>query len=349
MAHQMPFLIGTYTERMNHVDGHGDGIVGVNLDAESGSFEAPQVLATIRNPSYLAVDRSAARVYSVSETADNNGAGAIAAFSVGAGGTLTWLNTVNSGGPFPTFLAVDEAARFLYVANYGGSVATFRTSSSGLEHASNVFRYPAISSNHLRQDGSHPHHVATIDDEMFVCDLGAGSIWVHDLKDDREPFDRAREQIVIGTRGPRHLVAHADGRHIAICNELDSTVTLIQRQDDGKFVPLASITTRDQQGPNNLASAIFASTNSGALFVTNRGDDTLSIFDWTGPTLSLRTVHPLTGKTPRDAAFAPDGQHIVVAAQDSDLLECLSYDEVNMSLRSRSTVDIPSPACVVAL
>lgn len=140
MVHQMPFLIGTYTERMNHVDGHGDGVVGVNLDAESGTFEAPQVLAAIRNPSYLAVDRSAARVYSVSETADDSGAGAIAAFSLGAGGTLRWLNTVSSGGPFPAFLAVDEKAKLLYVANYGGSVATFRTSASGLEHASHVFR-----------------------------------------------------------------------------------------------------------------------------------------------------------------------------------------------------------------
>lgn len=201
----------------------------------------------------------------------------------------------------------------------------------------------------MRQDGSHPHHVATINDELFVCDLGAGSVWVHDLKDDREPFDRAREQIVIGARGPRHLVAHADGRHIAICNELDSTVTLIQRHDNGTFVPLSTITTRDQQGPDNLASAIFASANNGALFVTNRGDDTLSIFDWTGPTLDLSTVHKLTGKTPRDAAFAPDGRHIVVAAQDSDLLECLSYDEVSMSVTLRSTVDIASPACVVAL
>ncbi|WP_404444797.1 lactonase family protein [Microbacterium marinum] len=344
----MRFLIGTYTEQMDHVDGHGDGILAVTLNAESGRLEALQVLAAVRNPSYLAVDRSAARVYAVSEMADEDGAGTIAAFSLDAGGTLTWLNTVSSGGPFPAFLTVDEAAN-LHVANYGGSVASFTLSPAGLEDASNVFHYPTPPSNHVRQDSSHPHHIAILNREMLVCDLGAGSIWVHDLAADGKPVEQPREQILIGSAGPRHLVVHADGRHIAICNELDSTITLMQRQDDGTFIPLSSVTTRDRQGPDNLAAAIIASASNRALFVTNRGDDTVSLFDWTGPTLNLRAVHQLAGKTPRDAALAPDGRHIIVAAQDSDLLECLIYDEAKMSVSPRSEMDIASPACVVAL
>lgn len=345
----MRFLIGTYTERMNHVDGHGDGIVGVTFDAESGTFGTPKILAALRNPSYLAVDRNAARVYAVSETTDDGGNGAVAAFALGDDATLNRLNTVGSGGPFPAFVMVDEVANLVHVANYGGSVASFRRSDRGLGMASHVFRYPAIPSNHARQDASHPHHIAIIEREMFVCDLGAGSVWVHGLDDDGKPLALARKRILIGSGGPRHLVAHADGRHIAICNELDSTITLIQRQDDGTFIPLASVTTRDRQGAGNLAAAIFGSATSRALFVTNRGDDTLSMFNWTGPTLDLLSVHQLAGKTPRDATFSHDGQHIFVAAQDSDLIECLFHDEARMSLSPRSTVEIASPACVVAV
>lgn len=343
-----PLLVGTYTERLGHVDGHGEGIVGVCFDEATGAFGTPTTFARAVNPSYLAADPRATRVYAVNETDANSGAGGVTAFSRNAAGSLTLLNTVPSGGPFPAHVCVDAKAEVVYAANYGGSLAAFCIEESGLVGPLRVREYGAFPSAHPRQNGSHPHQATRVGDELLVCDLGAGRIWVHDLADG-SVLNAPRYAVELGTAGPRHLVAHPDGRHIAVCNELESSVTLLRRGGDGRFHRDGTHTTRDGGGGGtpNLAGAIIASADDDVLFVTNRGDDSIAMFTWTGPTLELVDVHPLEGRTPRDAAIVSG--HVIVACQDSDLVECHAFDNDAMTLTRLSAVEIRSPACVLAI
>src|SRR5260221_4861410 len=79
------------------------------------------------SPSCLALNVTAARVYSANET-DRVGEareGTVSAFTINrADGRLTLLETVRSGGAGPTYVSVHPSGRFVLVANYfGGSVA----------------------------------------------------------------------------------------------------------------------------------------------------------------------------------------------------------------------------------
>ena len=59
--------------------------------------------------------------------------GSITAYAVdGASGALKKLNTVDSGGPIPSYASVDPSGKFLLVANYGGgSYAVIRIKPDG--------------------------------------------------------------------------------------------------------------------------------------------------------------------------------------------------------------------------
>src|SRR6478609_7020700 len=91
MAHDL--VIGTYTERLPHVDGRAEGV----LAARFGGTEvaAVAVAARVANPSWVAVTPDGSRVYAVSETGPDGG---VVAYARTPDGTLTGLGSASSGG-----------------------------------------------------------------------------------------------------------------------------------------------------------------------------------------------------------------------------------------------------------
>jgi 6-phosphogluconolactonase len=78
---------------------------------------------------------------------------------------------------------------------------------------------------------------------------------------------------------------------------------------------------------------------SGRIVVaSNRGHDTLAVFDFDSAltSLRLRRTQPLRGRTPRAVAFAPDGRFLLAASQDDDVIESFSLDEASWTLAPRS-------------
>jgi 6-phosphogluconolactonase len=64
-------IIGTYTERLPHVDGRAEGILACSFD---GTAIGPaRLLASTRNPSYLVLSADRQHLYAVSETATFDG------------------------------------------------------------------------------------------------------------------------------------------------------------------------------------------------------------------------------------------------------------------------------------
>ena len=95
-------IIGTYTERLPHVNGKAEGILSCRYDG--GTIGPVRVLAATRNPSFLVVSPDGRRLNAVNETVEFEGqpGGGVTAFARDPqSGDLSLLNTRPSGGVEP--------------------------------------------------------------------------------------------------------------------------------------------------------------------------------------------------------------------------------------------------------
>ena len=94
-------IIGTYTERLPHVDGQAEGILSCSFDGTTVARRGP---CRTRNPSFIVLSADRRHLYAVNETVtfEDRPGGGVSAFSRSpASGELVLLNTKSSGGVEP--------------------------------------------------------------------------------------------------------------------------------------------------------------------------------------------------------------------------------------------------------
>lgn len=231
-------LIGTYTHKLAHVDGHAAGILSAQFDGKS--LSAPIVEAEIENPSWVTSSADGRFVYAVMECVTFEGAhsGGVAAYARDPeSGHLTLLNKAPSAGVEPAHLALDPSQRFLLVANYrNGSIAVFNREKDGsigrmVEHV----EHAGSSAHPIRQTGPHAHQILfdPVTGDLLVPDLGLDAVVVYRLGDNGALTERSEARIKTAPgAGPRHLAFHPDGRHLLVLNELDNTLMVLRRKGE---------------------------------------------------------------------------------------------------------------------
>lgn len=350
-------LIGTYTEKLPHVDGKAEGILGATY-GQRGSLTSANTLAETRNPSWLVATPDGSHVYAVVETADFEGrpGGAAAAFSRDPEtGILTFLNAASSEGTEPAHIEVDPSGRYVLETNYdSGSVTVFAIRNDGalgerVEHIQFVGSGP----HHQRQTGPHPHQTVfdpTIAGRVLIPDLGTDSLRFFDFGADGSLMELPERTFrTVPGAGPRHVVFHPDGFHLFVLNELDNTLLVLRRAGDS-FVQTAAVPllVPGHTGPSQGA-AVRVSPSGTHVLASTRGADSIAIFafDATAATLTLKHLEPSRGLVPRDFVFTPDGAYVLVANQGSDNVVTFVYDDAAPSLRYHETSSVPTPTCLI--
>lgn len=353
-AGRQSLLIGTYTEKLPHVDGHATGILNASYDG--AGLTGLTVPAGLRNPSWLTATADGRYLYAVAETVEFEGqpGGGVAAFARDpATGALTLLNTVSSAGAEPAHLDLDPSERFVLVANYRtGSVSVFAREADGrLGAMADHVQHQGSSAHPIRQTGPHAHQILfdPVTGELLVPDLGLDAVLVYRLGDDGTLTERPEARINCEPgAGPRHLAFHPDGRHLFLLNELDSTLVVLRRYGE-RFVRtnLASTRPAGSEG-HNQTSAVRVPASGKFVLAANRGDDSIAVFafDAEAATVALRLAEPSRGREPRDFVQTPDGDHILVGNQDSDTIAAFAFDEAVPSLTFVSTAEVPTPVCL---
>ncbi len=348
---------GTYTS------GASEGIYVSRFHPATGQLTEPQLVARIKNPSFLAVHPTQKFLYAVSEVGDVQGqaSGTITAYAMDRRtGALTALNTQLSGGTFPCHVSVDATGQCALVANYGsGSFTAFPIQSDGrLLAAGTTIQHQGAGVNPQRQAGPHAHFIAPDRDNRFAfaCDLGLDQIAVYRLEANpaRLTAHTPSGVTVAPGAGVRHLAIHPDGRWIYAVNEMALTVgmfaydaaagTLTARQTLST-VPADAAPTR-----HDSAAAIALSPNGKFLYVSNRGRDDLAIFavdSVSGGLTHLQNVST-QGKTPRHFAIHPAGRWLLMENQDSGTVIVFALDADTGKLQSRvQTIHLAAPSCAV--
>jgi 6-phosphogluconolactonase len=152
--------------------------------------------------------------------------------------------------------------------------------------------------------------------------------------------------------GPRHLVLHPT-RPIgyAVC-ELDSTLVTLDVDDTTGTLRLRTATSTLPPGHpgESLAAAIHLHPEGHRLYVTNRGHDSIAVFDTSTPdgTPALLGHVGTGGSGPRDLAIDPSGRLLLVANQHGGTVTGFALDDTTGLPRPLGVLaEVDEPVCVL--
>ena len=347
--------IGSYTQPPSR------GIYCCRFDPATGEAAGPvQLAAETENPSFIVIHPNRRFLYAANEISSYAGdsAGSISAFAIDAvSGRLKLLNKVSSKGAGPCHIAIDKSGKWLFAANYdGGSVAAFPVHDDfSLGEAAAFVQHQGSSANLERQSAPHPHAVTPSPDNRFVmvADLGLDRIFSYRLDPvarGLSPTNPPFAKVAPGS-GPRHLAFKPDGRFVYAINEMLSTVTAF-RYDAAKGLlqELQTISTLPSgYSGGNSAAEILVEAGGRFLYASNRGHDSIAIFQIDGAKGTLTAAgHASTlGRTPRHFAIDPTGRYLVVANQDSNGAVVFRIDPTSGGLTpTGTTLRVPFPVCI---
>lgn len=255
--------------------------------------------------------------------------GGILSYDINENGTLINPTRIEStNGIVPCHLEVVDNNK--YVVNYiSGNIV--KIGDKTIVHTGN--------SIHLtRQESPHTHFIKNIpgSENLICCDLGIDKVFVYNKN-----LEKINEVDVEKGSGPRHLVFSDNGKYCFIANELSSTVSVFS-YDNNKFKYIKTISCFfDKEIKDSTCAAI--RTYSNKVFVSNRGDDSISAFSNNNGILKLESVNSCFGKSPRDFIVIED--FFIVANELSNSVTIL---DKNFGLHS-SLDNIYSPLCICAL
>jgi len=323
----MHFYVGTYASEEE------EGIFHCVLDTNTGEMRRVSGISGIENPSYLTVSPNRQNLYAASEKEH----GELFSYVIDPeNGELHLRDRKVSEGSSPCYVEATPNGKTLLAANYGSCVVAMSVRDHGdLEQSSRV-RHTGSGPNPDRQEGAHPHSfVASPDGRfLFAPDLGTDRIVKYTLEDD-QLFKQDDTELPPGT-GPRTLAFHPSGRWAYVSGELDNTVTMLEydvpsgRLLGAQRVPLLS--EEQAADPANTAAHAAVSPCGRRVYVSNRGDDSISIFavDLENGRLTPVERVPSGGRVPRHFAIA--GRYLLAANQDSGNIVSFAIGEKDGSL-----------------
>ncbi|MFW5472578.1 lactonase family protein [Knoellia sp. CPCC 206450] len=256
----------------------------------------------------------------------------------GVGAPLRVLSEVSTGGSHPCHLALAGSA--LFAANYAdGTVSVVAVVDDVATELVDVVRLTGSGPHPTRQGGSFAHQVVPLGDDLVaVVNLGADEIVTYAVRDDRLEA-RGRCRLPSGT-GPRHLARHPASRRAWVGGELAGT--LVALHEDGGVFTVVGRSTASGSDVENLVAHIWVDAAGERLLLSNRGPDTLSLFD-VGAEVPEVLGETATAAHPRQ--FHVEGEVVLVAGRDDDAVttHVLRRDAVS---EARSELSVPAPMCV---
>ena len=312
----------------------------------------------LEHPSFLAAHPGGRVLYAVSETTsfDGGDGGGVVAFRIDrADGSLTPFDRVPSRGDAPCFLSIDPAGRHLHVANYGsGSIAVYRLTPDGGFGELVACHRQCGSGPGPRQEGPHAHSVVPGPDgcSVYGVDLGTDRVvrYEYGRSSGVTTFEPREELVLDAGSGPRHLVFHPEQPMAFLVCELASTVEVLRADPSGRLRRLGTCSTLPPGFVGeSLAAAVEVHPDGHAVYVSNRGHDSIAVYGLAGPDTILSPLGHVDsgGRTPRSFALHPSGRSLLVANQESHTIVSFGLDPGSgFPERGDATHDVSEPACL---
>lgn len=298
-------FLGCYTD-----SGHPNGLKALALDTLTGAM-AVVADYPVSNALYQALSPDGKWLYSCT------GEG-LASFAVGADASLTHRDAVTLGTCVCHVASRADRVVFAdYLGGFAGSVAV----KDGQFGEPVIHRHSGAGPNLPRQNAAHCHQACPLPGGAgyVVCDLGLDELVEY-------PAARVFKTSPAGA-GPRHLLFHPNGRLAFLVSELGNLVSSLAWDRENGFRALDALSTITSR-PNRLAAALRFTPDGKRIVVSNRGENSLVVYDFDESTgkLAFRSRTLLSGSWPRDFIFVTDTLALV-ALERSGEVHALHYDD----------------------
>lgn len=282
----------------------------------------------IKSPMYAEISDN--RLYCVLRDPLGNGSSAIVSFSIDSDGNLTdQSEMISTKGIVGCHLTVKDNE--VFVANYvSGSV--FKTPDVLVTHSGKGV-HP------IRQTSPHTHCTVLTPDGKYLCvaDLGLDKVFIYDTN-----LKKIDEICFPSGSGPRHIVFSDDGKYMFCITELSNQVFSFKYLN-GKFEKISIINTLpDDFSGENTAAAIRIKDNY--LYASNRGHNSIAVYEITDGNLNLLDIVNCGGVGPRDFNIIDD--LIVCTNENSNTVTFLKLENNIPKLKDFS-LKMPNPLNVV--
>jgi 6-phosphogluconolactonase len=145
-------------------------------------------------------------------------------------------------------------------------------------------------------------------------------------------------------------VAFSSNGNMYVLGEIMSTVTVFANDKGESYRSIQTISTLPAgfSGRNDTAE-IAIHPNGKWLYASNRGNDTIAVFEVEPGKGTLRLVAdvPTGGKEPRHFAIDPAGKYLLAENQNSDTIVTFRIDPASGKLTPTGDVaQVPAPVCL---
>ena len=327
------------------------GILRGSIDSETGALAPLELAIAANDPHFLALSPTRPVLYATFKHS-------VGSFLIGPDQKITTLGEGDTGGKGTCHVAVDRSGRFVFAADYSsGTLASFAVSANGVvSDRVSLVQLRGSGPNPQRQDHSYAHSVYPDPENHFLyaCDLGSDHIWIFkiDAKDGTlTPSDPPSAAVLPGS-GPRHLAFGVGGKFVYVVSEMGGTVTVFARDAvTGGLTRIETVSTMpaDTTIKDVWSAEIVVHLSGKWLYVSNRRDDTISVFALAPDGKATLIQHePALVKTPRSFWLDPSGKWLVAAGEGDGRLSVLKVDPSTGKLSPTGQVaTVKSPHCVL--
>lgn len=338
---ELTMLVGTYT------NGSSTGIYTYRFNETTGESSILDS-TTVDNPSYLVPSKDGKYVYAVSELSD--AMARVNAYSFNKEtGKLHFLNDQQTKGADPCYISTN--GKIVLTANYsGGSMSVFPINKDGSLAAADTLFQGSIGGPDLSRQNTPHVHCATFSPDgkyIFATDFSADRI-LHFAVSNKGKLSHLQNDktTVDADSGPRHLTFSPNGKFAYLISELSGNVTVFGYAD-GKLTKKQVIAADTQQARGS--ADIHLSADGKFLYASNRlKGDGIAIFKVNEKTGILSKVgYQLTGIHPRNFSITPNGNFLLVACRDSDMIQVFRRNATTGLLTdTNQNIVLSKPVCI---
>lgn len=304
----MHILIGGYTKHESEGIYQFD-FIGAGNEAH---LEQGRNVVKVGGPTYF--QKAGDLIFTIK---NENGQGGIAAYRRGK-----LVSQLVHDGSSPAYVGINQDKRLLYTANYHtGMLSVISYDEQGqLTLLDQVKHEDRALGPKPEQDTAHPHYFdETPGGHLVSCDLGQDRVDFYAFKDGKLSH-LASYQNEDGF-GTRHLVFDPSGQYFYVAGELSSQVNVVKFDEASwMFQNVATYSTIPADwDKHNGAAAIRMSKDGRFIYVSNRGNDSIAVFEVKADhTLKLIQRVSTFGEFPRDFNWDEEEAYIVAANQNTN-------------------------------
>jgi 6-phosphogluconolactonase len=340
--------IGTFTSE------GAEGIYLCDFNNSSGETSLVSSFKGIDNPSFLKISPDKQNLYAVTRppAAIEASGGYVNAYRIEKNGNIRFINKQISNGDDPCHVDVSPDGKYIAIATYGGgSTSLYRVSESGsLEPASSIIFNKGAGPT-PRQRAPHAHSIKFSKDgkQAFSADLGTDQLNIFNVKKDRLIPARQKYVELAPGAGPRHFSLHPETNAIYVINELNSTVSVLDKRGNSREVIQVVSTIPNGFSGENYCADIHVSADGKYVYGTNRGHNSIAVFtvDPMSQKLELLKTVSTRGEWPRNFTLSPDGRFLLVSNQRSNNIVVFKINPENgIPEFTGNELHIPAPVCL---